>query len=206
MAPRAGVLSLQGDAEPHRETLGRLGVRALPVRRPADLAGLSHLVLPGGESTTLHHLMELVGLWEPIAAAWRAGRLALFGTCAGAILLGHATSVGEPPPRWGLLDAELERNAYGRQLDSSARELAVLGRPFRALLIRAPRITAVGPDAHVLARDGDDPVLVEGPGLLAATFHPELAGDPAVHGYFLNRVRPAGAAACKPASRRPEPA
>ena len=183
------------------EPTSRSRLKRLPARGAYDRETI-YAILDEG-------LVAHVGIAEgeqPFVLPMTYGRLALFGTCAGAILLGHATSVGEPPPRWGLLDAELERNAYGRQLDSSARELAVLGRPFRALLIRAPRITAVGPDAHVLARDGDDPVLVEGPGLLAATFHPELAGDPAVHGYFLNRVRPAGAAACKPASRRPEPA
>ena len=190
---RPGVLALQGDVEPHRSAFAALGLSAREVRRPADLDGLTHLVLPGGESTTLHHLLSLFGLGEEIVRRFREHRLALFGTCAGAILLGHGD--GERPPRLGLLDAVVERNAYGRQLDSftrtipldgfPAKALGVADRSFRCVFIRAPRFCHVGSGARVLARDGDDPILVEGPGLLAATFHPELTDDPAIHSYFL---------------------
>lgn len=182
---KVGVLALQGDVGPHRETFAELGIDAREVRRPAELDGLSHLVLPGGESTALHHLLELFGLRAAILRRYRARHLALFGTCAGAILLGRGD--GERPPRFGLLDAVVSRNAYGRQVDSFAKPINcdVFGRDIRCVFIRAPKFTAVGPKARVLARDGGDPILVEGPGLLAATFHPELAGTAIVHRYFL---------------------
>jgi pyridoxal 5'-phosphate synthase pdxT subunit len=180
-----GVVALQGDVAPHREAFAALGVDAGEVRRPADLDGLTHLVLPGGESTTLHHLLELFGLRDEIVRRHRAGELALFGTCAGAILLGRGD--GERPPRFGLLDAVVHRNAYGRQVDSFSKPIVceALGGEIHAVFIRAPKFAAVGPGARVVARDGDDPILVEGPGLLAATFHPELAGTSIVHQYFL---------------------
>jgi 5'-phosphate synthase pdxT subunit len=180
----AGVLALQGDVAPHREAFAALGVDAREVRRTADLDGLTHLVLPGGESTALHHLLELFGLFDEIVRRHRASELALFGTCAGAILLGHGD--GERPPRFGLLDAVVRRNAYGRQVDSFSKPIVcdALGE-IHCVFIRAPKVVSVGPGARVLARDGGDPILVEGPGLLAATFHPELSGTSIVHRYFL---------------------
>jgi 5'-phosphate synthase pdxT subunit len=189
-----GVLALQGASEPHRATLRRLGVEAREVRAARDLAGLSHLVLPGGESTTLHQLLTLFGLWEPLQARHREGSLALFGTCAGAILLGRHS--GTRPPSLQLLDAELERNAYGRQRDSSVRPLtlaAELGRDsLEGVFIRAPRFLSLGPGLRILARDGAEPVAVEGPGCLATSFHPELALEPCFHARFLS-LAPAGA-------------
>src|SRR6185503_1558010 len=186
-SPEVGVLALQGASEPHRAAFERLGVETREVRAPRDLEGLTHLVLPGGESTTLHHLLTLFGLWDPLAARHRAGELALFGTCAGAILLGR--SAGERPPTLGLLDAELERNAYGRQIDSFTRPVELADRTFPAVFIRAPRFTAVGPDVRVLARDGDQPVALEAPSLLATSFHPELTDDPWFHRRFLELAR-----------------
>src|SRR5689334_3618558 len=115
-AKNVGVLALQGSFEPHMRAVRRLGFEPVLVRSPDDLEGLTHLILPGGESTTLHHLLELFGLREPIVERAKRGDLALFGTCAGAILLGRED--GARPPRFGLLDAGLERNAYGRQVDS----------------------------------------------------------------------------------------
>ncbi len=186
--PAVGVLALQGEAAAHREVFAGLGVAAREVRSREDLAGLTHLVLPGGESTTLHHLLQLFDLQREIVRRYRAGELALFGTCAGAILIGSGN--GERPPRWGLLDAILERNAYGRQVDSFTRDLHLeaFGSELHCVFIRAPRFSYVGAGARVLARLGDEPILVEGPRLLAATFHPELAGDPLVHRYFLERI------------------
>ncbi len=180
-----GVLALQGDVVPHRAAFAAFGVDAREVRRPAHLAGLTHLVLPGGESTTLHHLLELFDLREEILRLHRDHQLALFGTCAGAILLGHGD--GERPPRFELLDAEVHRNAYGRQVDSFTKPIYcdAVDQEVRCVFIRAPKFAAVGPGARVLARDGDNPILVEGPGLLAATFHPELAGTSVIHQYFL---------------------
>lgn len=182
---QVGVLALQGGFEPHLEVLRSLGVAARAVRTPRVLAELTHLVLPGGESTTLHHLLTLFGMWELLRARHAAGELVVFGTCAGAILIGRAATDSARPPRFGLLDVALERNAYGRQVDSFRAELDFEGSPLPAVFIRAPRIASVGPGVRVLARHGADPVLVEGPGALAATFHPELSGDPRVHQRFL---------------------
>lgn len=178
-----GVLALQGASGPHLAMLARLGVGAREVRSPAELAGLTHLVLPGGESTTLHHLLTLFDLWEPLRARHRAGGLALFGTCAGAILLSR--DCGGAPPTLGLLDAATERNAYGSQVDSFARPLELEGPPFPAVFIRAPRFVAPGPRARVLAHLAGEPVALEGPRLLATTFHPELGDDPRFHRRFL---------------------
>lgn len=185
-----GVLALQGACSAHRAAFAELGVEAREVRSGRDLEGLTHLVLPGGESTTIHHLLELFDLRDEIVSRHRAGRLALFGTCAGAILLGGED--GERPPRFGLLDAVLTRNAYGGQVDSFSRvlHLDALDAELRCVFIRAPKVASVGEGARVLARDGEDPILLAGPGLLAATFHPELSGDSLLHDYFLREVRP----------------
>ncbi len=182
---RAGVLALQGGVRPHLDAFERLGVRAEPVRTAAALARLTHLVLPGGESTAIARLGERLGLWPVLRERFAAGELALFGTCAGAILLGDGEG---PPPRLALVDATLERNAYGRQLDSFERELEIDGLgALRGVFIRAPRVTRVGPGVRVLARAGADPVLLDAPGALLATFHPELAGSDALHALFLER-------------------
>jgi 5'-phosphate synthase pdxT subunit len=182
---RAGVLALQGSAGPHLACVERLGAAPREVRRREDLAGLTHLVLPGGESTTLHHLMVLFGLWEAIGEEIAGGHLACLGTCAGAILLGRGD--GERPPRWGFLDVVVHRNAYGRQVDSfvASVEIPSLGRPFRGVFIRAPRFESPGVDVEVLGRREGEPVLLRSEGLLAASFHPELAQDDRVHRLFL---------------------
>lgn len=194
----AGVLCLQGSSEPHLARLRDLGVAPREVRQRKDLDGLTHLILPGGESTTIRHLLDLFGLTELLLERHRAGALCLFGTCAGAILLGHDD--GTRPKRLALLDVTLERNAYGRQVDSFSEPLALelpgeVGRaPFHGVFIRAPRFARVGPGVRVLARRGDEPVLVEGPGALAGTFHPELTGDLRIHRHFL-AMAPAAARA-----------
>ncbi len=185
MSAKVGVLALQGDFAPHAELLRSIGAEPRLVRNPSDLEGLAHLVLPGGESTTLHHLLVLFALWDSIGERCRRGELALLGTCAGAILL--AEDAGGRPPTLGLLDVDVERNAYGRQIDSFSRTARCdeLGGDLRCVFIRAPRIRRVGPGVLVLAKDGADPILVEGPGILAATFHPELGEDSRVHERFL---------------------
>jgi 5'-phosphate synthase pdxT subunit len=197
--PAVGVLALQGASAPHLAVFARLGVTAREVRSPSELGGLTHLVLPGGESTTLHRLLVLFDLWRPLAARHRAGELALFGTCAGAILLSR--DCGGKPPTLGLLDARTERNAYGRQIDSFTRAVALApdppepARELAAVFIRAPRFADVGPAVRVLARLEGEPVALEAPGLLATTFHPELGADPWFHARFLgstgSRPRPA---------------
>jgi pyridoxal 5'-phosphate synthase pdxT subunit len=187
--PRAGVLALQGDFEPHARALRACGIEPVLVKRREQLEGLTHLVLPGGESTTQQHLAELFGLWEPIRQRHRAGKLALFGTCAGAILLGR--DGGERPPRLGLLDATVERNAYGPQVESFETRVDVEGvGSVPATFIRAPRIVATGPSVRVLARLGGDPVAVAAPGVLATTFHPELSDVLRMHAAFLEGVPP----------------
>jgi 5'-phosphate synthase pdxT subunit len=184
-----GVLALQGASGPHREAFARLGHATREVRSPADLAGLTHLVLPGGESTTLARLLGLFGLDGEIACRARSGELALFGTCAGAILM--ATVEGGKPATLGLLDARIERNGYGRQVDSFRRALELApefgadGNACEGVFIRAPRFVSVGPLARVLARSAGEPVALEAPGLLATTFHPELTGDTRFHRRFL---------------------
>lgn len=186
------MLALQGDAEPHAECLRALGEEPRPVRRAAELEDLTHLVLPGGESTTIAHLIDLFGLRTVLVERARSGELALFGTCAGAILLGREDA--ERPARFGLLDAEVRRNAYGRQIDSFTAALTIDAfetepAPFPAVFIRAPRFGAIGPGVRVLSEWNGAPVLVEAPGILAATFHPELTGDLRLHRYFLENAR-----------------
>jgi 5'-phosphate synthase pdxT subunit len=184
-----GVLALQGASKPHLAAFSRVGVEAREVRSRDDLARVSHLVIPGGESTTIRHLLDLFGMSEAIVAAHRDGRLALLGTCAGAILLGQDD--GTRPRRLALLDATLARNAYGRQVDSFSAELALElpgergAAPFHGVFIRAPRFARLGPGVRVVARRGEDPVLVEAQGVMAATFHPELTDDLRIHRRFL---------------------
>jgi len=180
-----GVLAVQGDFDAHRAMLARLGATTVLVKTPHDLEGLDGLVLPGGESTT--HLKFLLeeGLFEPIRALGARGQ-AILGTCAGAILL--AREVKSPAqPSLGLLDAVIERNAYGRQLASevSSAPSALRSEPLEMVYIRAPIIEQVGADVEVLARRDGSPVLVRQGKILAATFHPELTADTAVHELFL---------------------
>ena len=174
----------------HLDAFASLGIEARTVRDARSLAAVTHLVLPGGESSTIDHLLRRFDLRSSLLARARDGSLSLFGTCAGAVLLGRADAPGaDPPVPLGLLDVTLRRNAYGRQLASSRRPLhldADDGRELDGHFIRAPRITRVGAGVRVLARAADgEPVAVEAPGLLATTFHPELSGDAWFHRRFL---------------------
>ena len=176
-----GVLALQGDYAAHAAALRSAGVGVREVRHAAQLAGLAGLVIPGGESSTLLKVMEPEP-WFQALRAFHAGGGRLFGTCAGAILL--AREVRSPAqPSLGLLDAVVERNAFGRQAESFETSLDVpaLGGPLEAVFIRAPRFRALGPGVEVLARLGDEPVLVREGRVIAATFHPEIAGDARLH-------------------------
>ncbi len=183
-----GVLALQGDFALHRRALERAGAEVREVRTPADLAGLDGLVLPGGESTTMLKLLEGTEL-EPALRRYAEGGGAVFGTCAGLILM--AGRVRGPEQRsLNLLDATVERNAYGRQIDSFETDLpwSVDAGGVRGVFIRAPRIRDLGPGVEVLARRDGEPVLVRAGHLLAATFHPELTEDLRIHRYFLEEV------------------
>ena len=180
-----GVLAIQGDFTAHAAALTRLGATAVAVRRPSDFDGLDALVLPGGESTAMLRGIERDHLEGPLTAYLRSSR-PILGTCAGAILLAHR--VTNPPQRsFDALDVDVERNAYGTQLDSFAAVtdpgLALSGVP--ALFIRAPRIVRVGDAVEVLARVAGAPVLAHAGRAWVATFHPELGSDDRVLGAWL---------------------
>ena len=180
---RIGVLALQGAFREHLQTLDAIGVEGVPVRLPADLDGVSGLILPGGESTTMRHLIERWDLGQPIQRLAASGA-PLFGTCAGMIVLSSEIAGGETPVL-PLLDVTVERNAFGRQLDSFEADLQVpiLGdRPVHAVFIRAPVIESVGPDVDVLARLDDGRIVaVRERNVIATSFHPELAGETRFH-------------------------
>jgi 5'-phosphate synthase pdxT subunit len=184
---RVGVLALQGDYEAHRRALERAGAEAVEVRTAADLGNVQGLIIPGGESTTMLKLLQRENLLDPLREFGR--ERPIFGTCAGAILL--ASDVGNPPqPSLGLMDIGVERNAYGRQVDSRIAHLNPQGMDggMEAVFIRAPIIRRVGEGAKVLASYDGDPVLVEEGQHLAATFHPELTGDSRIHLMFLRKI------------------
>ena len=185
-APLIGVLALQGASDAHCRMLEQLGARVRNVRRPADLDGLDGLILPGGESTAMLRLMDREGLFEPLRSAVQS--LPCLGTCAGTILL--AETVEPAQSSFAALPITVTRNAYGRQNDSAIlnAQTALDGGPLEMVFIRAPRIDAVGEGVTVLARRGDDPVLVQKGHTLACTFHPELGSDPRVHAYFLAQI------------------
>jgi|SRR5947207_1922101 len=190
---RVGVLSLQGDFAAHGAALERAGAEPVYVREREQLEGIDGLIIPGGESTTMLKLMRYEGLYEPIAEF--ASRKPVFGTCAGAILM--ARSVTSPAQEsFGLVDIAIERNAYGRQIDSRvvtldpAPEFQQRTAPgkMEAVFIRAPIVRRVENGVKVLAEYQGDPVLVEQGRHLLATFHPELTGDTRVHELFLEKL------------------
>jgi 5'-phosphate synthase pdxT subunit len=188
-----GVLALQGDFREHIRILRRLGADANEVRLPQHLSGLDGLILPGGESTTVGKLAIEYQLLEPLRDL-AANGLPIWGTCAGLILL--ACDIGRKQPVIGALDVRVQRNAFGRQVDSFEADLTIPvlaepERPFRAVFIRAPLITAVGPGVEVVASlagirsSGATIVAVQQEHLLGTAFHPELANDDRFHQYFL---------------------
>ncbi len=190
---KVGVLALQGDFAAHAAALARAGAEPVLVREAAQLPELDGLVIPGGESTTMLKLLHYDGLMEPLAEF--AHRRPVFGTCAGAILL--ANEVSRPKQEsLGLMDIGVERNGYGRQLDSRVAEIdpepefqqRTAPGKLEAVFIRAPIIRRAGPHATVLARYNGDPVLVEQGRHMAATFHPELTADSRVHALFLEKL------------------
>jgi len=185
---RVGVLGLQGDFREHIETLRDLGAEAVDVRRPEQLDTCDALIIPGGESTTIGKLAERYGIIPKLRERAAAG-MPIWGTCAGAIFLARNVP-GHPHPLASLMDITVERNAFGRQIDSFERDLAIpqLGpAPFHAVFIRAPRIASVGPSVEVLAFLDDRSIVAARQGrLLATSFHPELTGDHRFHEYFLS--------------------
>lgn len=175
------VLALQGDFAAHERRLAEMGIDSFEARKPEQIAGASGLVIPGGESTTFWKFFEATPWEAAIRDFARTGR-PILGTCAGAIVL--AREVTNPAQRaLGLIDIGVERNAYGRQVDSFVGEVDApeLGGPLPAVFIRAPRIRRIGPDVEVLATREGEPVLVAQDNVIAATFHPELTSDTTVH-------------------------
>jgi pyridoxal 5'-phosphate synthase pdxT subunit len=177
-----GVLALQGGFEAHAKSLARLDVNVREVRTPADLDGLDGLVIPGGESTTIGLGVEREGLGQPLIDFIRSGKPVL-GTCAGMIMLDR--------DHLGVLDIEVRRNAFGRQLASFETELLFEGAPLDAVFIRAPWVEEVGDDVEVLAEVDGHPVAVRQGNILAVAFHPELGRDLSLHQWLLDRVQAA---------------
>jgi len=177
-ALRIGVLAVQGNFREHVAMLRRLRADVVEVRKPEQLEGLDGLVVPGGESTAIGRLVHVSGLEEPLARFEGP----LLGTCAGMILLDRR--------HLGRLDVEVERNAYGRQVDSFEADLDVEGvsHPVRGVFIRAPIVDEVGQRVRVLAEHEGRPVVLEQGNLVVASFHPELVGETGLHGYVLGKV------------------
>jgi 5'-phosphate synthase pdxT subunit len=209
---RVGVLALQGDFAAHVAAMPG----AVEVRTASEVDALDLLVIPGGESTTLLRLLDGTGIEEAVRRLLARGG-AVFGTCAGAILLAKRVTNPEQPS-WGLLDVDVERNAYGRQVDSfesfldpaddSAGGSVASGGgepPYEAVFIRAPRFRRVGPDVEVLARLRGEPVLVREGRVFAAAFHPELTADRRIHRRVLASVRTDTILACAPGTPSPPP-
>src|SRR5207248_4746646 len=185
LTARAGVLGLQGDFAEHLATLDRLGIEGLDVRRPEQLDEIDALIIPGGESTTIGKLASQYGIIDKLKDRVAEG-MPVWGTCAGAIFIAKEVP-GHPHPLAALMDMSVDRNAFGRQLDSFEADLDVktLGEgPFHAVFIRAPRISRVGPGVEILARLADGTVVAARQGrLLATSFHPELTHDDRFHRY-----------------------
>ncbi len=191
MNPTIGILALQGAFRAHELSVRRLGADTLQVRTPDDLDRVDALVMPGGESTTMSHLLTTSQLFDPIAKRL-ADDMPTFGTCAGMILLStHVHDAREDQRSFACLDVDVRRNAYGRQVDSFEADLDVVGfdSPFHAVFIRAPRVERVGSGVDVLAEHDGVAVLVRQGAIMAASFHPELTEDSRIHERFLTMVK-----------------
>lgn len=184
---KAGVLALQGDFREHAAMFAECEATPVLVRTPEDLASVDCLAIPGGESTTIGKLATRFGVVEPIRARAQEG-MPVFGTCAGMIVMAQRVEGGVP--LLSLLDVDVRRNAYGRQVDSFETDIDVRGvGPVRAVFIRAPVVEEVGPGVEVLAEHEGTPVVVQAGNLLAASFHPEMAGDSRLHERLLALAR-----------------
>jgi len=187
---KVGVLALQGAFREHIYALEALDVGAVAVRLPEQLGDCAGLIIPGGESTAIAKLMDSYGFYEPITSRFNEG-MAVWGTCAGAILIAREVIDGIAGQRsLALMDASVRRNAYGRQVDSFEADLefAHIGESYRGVFIRAPWFDSIGEDVEVLATHEGHVVAARQGRLLATTFHPELTGDPRVHRFFVERV------------------
>lgn len=191
MSRVVGVLALQGAFEAHQHVLRDLGVETVQVRTPAELESVDALVMPGGESTTMSHLLVTSGLFESIDARLKQG-MPVFGTCAGMILLAKGVLDGRSDQKsFGAIDIDVKRNAYGRQIDSFETDIEVDGlvEDFHAVFIRAPQIARCGEGVTVLARHGEDIVLARQGSVMVASFHPELTSDTRIHSLFTGLLQ-----------------
>jgi len=200
-SPLIGVLAVQGDVREHLYAVERAGARGTSVRRPAEVAAIDGLIIPGGESTTMDKLVRAFGLFEPLRQRIAAG-LPVYGSCAGMIMLADRIAEGRPDQQTlGGLDITVRRNAFGRQVDSFEEDLhihAIGGAPMRAVFIRAPWVEECGDGVEVLATVEEGPaagrvVAVRQGRLLATSFHPEVTGDHRFHQLFVQMVRDARA-------------
>jgi 5'-phosphate synthase pdxT subunit len=186
-----GVLALQGAFEAHQHVLRDLGVKSVQVRTPADLEMVDALVMPGGESTTMSHLLQTSGLFDVIDARLKQG-MPVFGTCAGMILLAKGVLDGRSDQKsFGAIDIDVKRNAYGRQIDSFETDISLVGlvEDFHAVFIRAPQIARIGEDVTVLARHNENVVLARQGSVMVASFHPELTNDARIHSMFIGLLQ-----------------
>ena len=185
-----GVLALQGAFAAHQRALESAGATTRQVRQPGDLGGIDALVMPGGESTTMSRLLTTSGLFDDIKALLSDG-LPVLGTCAGMILLATEVLDGRPDQlSFGAIDITVQRNGYGRQIDSFETDLDIIGfdTPFHAVFVRAPKVVAIGTNVEVIAEYDGVPVVVRQGHVMVASFHPELTGDARLHAKFLQEV------------------
>ncbi|RAZ81088.1 pyridoxal 5'-phosphate synthase glutaminase subunit PdxT [Planococcus halotolerans] len=185
---RIGVLALQGAVREHLQTIEACGAKAVPVKKPAELLDLDALVLPGGESTTMRRLIDRYRFMDPLRDFAETGK-PMFGTCAGLILLAGEVA-GYEEPHLGVMDVKVERNSFGRQIDSFEADLEIKGldAPFNAVFIRAPHIISAGPDTEVLCEYDGKIVMARNAQFLGCSFHPELTLDHRITDYFINMI------------------
>jgi 5'-phosphate synthase pdxT subunit len=190
MVKTVGILALQGAVAEHAQAVKKCGQQPLLIKKPSELSLIDALIIPGGESTTIGKLLVKYGFVAPLKELIQAG-LPVFGTCAGLILLAKKVADGTEQPLLGLMEMQVRRNAFGRQVDSFETNLQIANwpQPFKAVFIRAPWIEKVAPTVKVLASYNGKAVLAEEKNMLAAAFHPELTNDLRLHQYFLSKVR-----------------
>ncbi|MBO8138993.1 MAG: pyridoxal 5'-phosphate synthase glutaminase subunit PdxT [Thermosipho sp. (in: Bacteria)] len=186
---KIGVSGIQGDFREHKLILEKLGVETLVVRKPNELDMVDALIIPGGESTTMIRIMKMTGFYETLRSKIEKG-FPVFGTCAGMIVLSKEV-VNFPQDSLKVIDIKVERNAYGRQVDSFETDvkLKFSQAPFRAIFIRAPKVVECGNDVEVLSEYENSPILLRQGKILVASFHPELTDDIRIHKYFVDMVR-----------------
>lgn len=190
-----GVLALQGSFLEHEQMLDRIGVEHKRVKMPSDVEGIQGIILPGGESTAISLMWDKNGLYDALRKKIESKNIAAYGTCAGAILLSKKVTGKKVPHSLGVLDIEIQRNAYGSQLGSFIENITIpkiSKEPVEAMFIRAPIISSVCGDAEILAKNSrNEIVIVQQDNVLASTFHPELTDNESIHRYFMKMCRDA---------------